>query len=123
MGLLCMSKLLMNLRRVPEDELEEVRALLSAHDIDFYETEPSMWGISGGGLWLRDESQDSVVQALLAEYQQQRKERMRSAFEQARAQGRAPSLWDHPVRTIAVLLAGLVVLLVSVLPFLTLGSS
>jgi hypothetical protein len=117
-----MSKLLMNLRRVPEDELEEVRALLGAHDIDFYETEPSIWGISGGGLWLRDDTQDTLAETVLAEYQQQRAQRMRAAFEQARAQGRAPSLWDHPVRTVAMLLAGLVVLLISLLPFLTLGA-
>lgn len=117
-----MSKLLMNLRRVPEDELEEVRALLDAHDIDVYETEPSIWGISGGGLWLRDDSQDTQAQALLAEYQQQRKQRMRAAFEQARAEGQAPSLWDRPARTLAMLLAGLLVLLISLLPFLTLGA-
>ncbi|WP_101675996.1 DUF6164 family protein [Alloalcanivorax mobilis] len=116
-----MSKLLMNLRRVPDDELQEVRALLEAHRIDVYETEPSVWGISGGGLWLRDEAQQQHAQTLLGDYQRERKTRMRQAFDTARAEGRAPSLRDHPLRTVVFAVAVVVVLLISVVPFLTLG--
>lgn len=116
-----MSKLLMNLRRVPDDELEEVRALLATHRIDVYETEPSVWGISGGGLWLRDERQQQQAQTLLADYQLEREKRMRAAFDSARAEGRAPSVRDHPLRAVVFFLAVVVVLLISVVPFLTLG--
>ena len=116
-----MSKLLMNLRRVPEDELEEVRALFEEHRIDVYETEPSVWGISGGGWWLRDESQQARAGALLADYQRERKNRMREAFDTARAEGRAPSVRDHPLRALVFVVAVVVVLLISVVPFLTLG--
>ncbi len=49
-----MSKLLMNLRHVPEDEADEVRALLDEHAIAYYETKPSRWGISSGGIWIAD---------------------------------------------------------------------
>src|SRR5690606_18742767 len=45
-----MPNLLLNLRQVPADEASEVRELLSRHAIDFYETTPSQWGISHGGI-------------------------------------------------------------------------
>ena len=32
------------------DEADEVRSLLEGHTIDYYETKPSLWGVSGGGL-------------------------------------------------------------------------
>ena len=47
-----MTTLLLNLRRVPDDEADEVRALLEQNRILFYETAPSMWGISSGGMLL-----------------------------------------------------------------------
>ena len=47
-----MATLLLNLRHVPEDEADDVRALLDANGIAWYETQPSRWGISGGGIWL-----------------------------------------------------------------------
>ena len=47
-----MSKLLLNLRMVLEDEADDVRAMLEAHRIEFYETRPSRWGVSHGGIWV-----------------------------------------------------------------------
>ncbi len=43
-----MARLLFNLRNVPADEADEVRALLRAHGFAFHETPPSPWGISAG---------------------------------------------------------------------------
>ena len=43
---LYMSKLLFRLRHVPEDEAEEVRALLEQNSIEFFETFAGNWGIS-----------------------------------------------------------------------------
>jgi hypothetical protein len=37
-----MSKLLMNPRNVPDDDADEVRAMLDAQRIAFYETRPSI---------------------------------------------------------------------------------
>ena len=51
-----MSKLLLNLRNVPDDESDDVRALLLAHRIESYETQPSRWGISYGGIWVSDDT-------------------------------------------------------------------
>ncbi|MCX7033145.1 MAG: DUF6164 family protein, partial [Arenimonas sp.] len=47
-----MAKLLLNLRNVPDDEADEVRDLFVTHAIDVYETKPSLWGVSAGGIWL-----------------------------------------------------------------------
>ncbi|MGV8932232.1 MAG: DUF6164 family protein, partial [Luteimonas sp.] len=44
-----MSKLLLNLRQVLDDEADDVRAFLDAHQLEYYETTPSRWGISYGG--------------------------------------------------------------------------
>lgn len=120
-----MAALLMNLRHVPEDEAAEVRALLEAEGIAWYETPPSMWGISAGGIWLRDADDRARARALLADYQQSRAERQRAAWQQARERGEAPTLWGRfkaqPVRTLAFLIAGIAVLLIALVPFLTFG--
>ena len=50
-----MSKPLMNLRNVPDDEADEVRAMLDAQRIAFYETRLSIWGISAGGIWVTED--------------------------------------------------------------------
>ena len=60
-----MPVLLLNLRDVPADEAEEVRALLDAEGIEWYETKPSLWGVSAGGLWLSDPDQQEQARALL----------------------------------------------------------
>ncbi len=45
-----MSKLLLNLRNVPDDEADDMRALLDAKRIAFHETAPSPWAISVTGI-------------------------------------------------------------------------
>ena len=49
-----MSRLLLNLRNVPDDEADDVRALLDSNRIAFHETRPSMWGISAGAIFVTD---------------------------------------------------------------------
>jgi regulator of protease activity HflC (stomatin/prohibitin superfamily) len=87
-----MATLLFRLRHVPDDEAEEVRALLREHGIDYYETEPGNWGISMPALWLRDASQLEQATALLSEYQQQRAERVQREYAALRERGEAPTL-------------------------------
>ena len=59
-----MSQLLLNLRHVPEDEADEVRALLERNAIAWYETEPNRWGISAGAIWVREDDQFERARAL-----------------------------------------------------------
>ncbi|MCG8393430.1 MAG: DUF6164 family protein [Pseudomonadales bacterium] len=120
-----MTTLLLNLRQVPDDEAEEVRALLEEHDILFYETTPSLWGISAGGIWLTRPEDRERAKALLADYQQERARRQRQLFEEAQRDGTAPTLGqrlrEEPMRALGALIAVLVLLLVTLLPFVTLG--
>ena len=88
-----MSKLLLNLRNVPEDEADDVRALLDTHGIAFYETRPSMWGISAGGIFVTED--DAIVEAkrLMADYQEQRGTRARAEYAAAVRDGTAETFW------------------------------
>ncbi len=116
-----MSTLLLNLRHAPEDEADEVRALLQAHSIGFYETPASRFGISAGGIWLADEARADEALALLARYHTQRRDAARSAYAQAVAEGRAPGFWQQlrrePVRVISALIVIAVLIALCAVPF------
>ena len=88
-----MSKLLLNMRNVPDDEADEVRAMLDEAKIGYYETRPSRWGISFGGIWVEDERDVDRAKALMAQYQDQRRDRARAE--------RAAALRDGPAETFA----------------------
>lgn len=115
-----MSSLLLTLRHVPDDEADEVRALLEAQRIEFYETPPGRWGVSAGAIWLRDERDLERARALLAGYQAERSRRAREAYAAARRDGTAPTVWtvlrDDPVRVVAMLLVVALMLALVVLP-------
>ncbi|ODS64985.1 MAG: hypothetical protein ABS41_00860 [Arenimonas sp. SCN 70-307] len=120
-----MAVLLLNLRDVPADEAEEVRALLDAEGIEWYETKPSLWGISGGGLWAADDEQAGHARERLARYQEERTRRMRAERERDEAEGRAPSAWaafrERPLQSFATVLGIVMMLAVATLPFLLFG--
>lgn len=109
-----MSKLLLNLRDVPNDEADDVRRFLDAAGIDYYETRPSLWGISGGGIWIRDDGDVAAAKRLMAAYQRERQTRAREERAEARRNGTAETFADvlrrQPLRvaltviTIALLL-------------------
>ena len=111
-----MAKLLLNLRNVPEDEADEVRAWLKDNSLAFYETQPSPWGISGGGIWIEDDQQITRAKALMADYQAQRVLQARQARDEALRDGRAETfaslLQSRPLYVLGMLAAiiGIVVL-------------
>ena len=120
-----MAKLLLRMRLVPDDEAADVRAMLDAARIPWYETEPSRWGVSHGGIWIRDDEDAPRARALMAEYQAARRERARAEREAALREGRAETfatqLHARPVAVLASLLAMLLVLgLTLALPWLLL---
>ena len=84
-----MSKLLLNLRNVPEDEADEVRAWLKENAIGFYETQPSPWGISSGGIWINEDAELAKAKALMADYQARRRQRAQAEQAAARSDGSA----------------------------------
>ncbi len=117
-----MSTLLFPLRQVPDDEADEVRALLALRGFDFYETRPSLFGISGGALWLRDSAQTDAAKLLLAGYQLERAQRARTEFDAATRAGQVPTLAQsaraRPLATVLLVLAIVAVLIFSAWPFL-----
>lgn len=104
-----MAKLLLNLRHVADDEIEDVTAFLDAHGIAWYPTKPSLFGISAGGIWIEDNADWPRARALMDDYQRQRSERVRRAQAEAVRDGRARTfgdvLRDEPIRVVLTMLA------------------
>ncbi len=88
-----MTLLLFNLRGVPEDEADEVRELLTAQNIDFYETPAGNWGVSMPALWLQDDTELANAQSLLSSYQQQRFITQRELYLQTKQTGQHKTVW------------------------------
>lgn len=120
-----MAILLLNLRHVPDDEADEIRALLDAQGIDYYETSPGPFGISAGGLWLADPLQEERARLRLREYQDERARRAHEWRETQRREGRLRGTWgllrENPLQAVAAALGILMVLALTLLPFLFFG--
>ncbi len=120
-----MASLLFPLRHVPDDEAEEVRALLSRHGIDFYETPASAFGVSAGAIWLRDDAQLQVARRLIDDYQAQRYAAQRQRHEELDRQGQRRTIAhifrESPLRFVAYLAVIGAVLYLSLKPFFALG--
>jgi hypothetical protein len=104
-----MSKLLLNLRDVPEDEADDVRRFLDSGGIGYYETRPSLWGISGGGIWIRRDADVAEAKRLMAEYQRERQVRAREQRAEAERSGTAETFADvlrtQPLRVALTVIA------------------
>lgn len=119
-----MAKLLLNLRNVPDDEADDVRAFLDEHGIAYYETSPGFWNISLGGIWVREDGDFPEAKRLMAEYQAQRGARVRAENEAARREGRAETFWmvlrAEPLRVLVAVFGILFALALLVVPVLLL---
>ena len=119
-----MSKLLMNLRHVPDDEVDDVRRFLDSGGIGYYETPPSLWGISAGGIWIRDDGDVAHAKRLMAEYQRERRERAAAERADAERNGTAETFADvlraQPLRVALTALAIALLLALMTLPALLL---
>ena len=98
--------------------------MLEAAGIPFYETRPSAWGISAGGIFV-DDAAIAEARRLMAEYQAQRGPRVRAELAAQRRAGTAETLAGlvraEPGRVaLHVVAALLVILMLVVLPVLLL---
>ena len=122
-----MSRLIFDLRGVPDDEADEVRALLDAERVDYYETRPAPLGLFAGGLWLRENTEYDRAKALLAGYQLQRRAAALARQAEAERDGTRETFWAslarHPVRVIAVLLGIVFIVGFTLLPYLLFGGA
>ena len=90
-----MAVLFFNLRGVPSDEADDVRALLATHEIDFYETDAGNWGMSLPAIWLYQEEDLLKARPLFDEYQEQRAQRQRALYLQAKRLGEHQNFWQR----------------------------
>ncbi|MDR5875170.1 DUF6164 family protein [Halomonas sp. CUBES01] len=120
-----MAHLLFRLRHVTDEEAMEVRQLLDAHGMDTYETQAGFFRLGVDAIWLRDLSQLETARALLADYQAERQIRARQAHQEAVERGDAPTLWRrftaHPIQVTLVGVAIVLLIALTLLPFLALG--
>lgn len=118
-----MSKILLRLRLVPDDEAEDVRQLLDKYHIPWFETSAGRFGVSFPAIWLQEDDDWSRAKQLLDEYQQQRLAQVRAEHEQRRLEGSAETflsrLLTHPFQIVLMLAAVLVIAYFSVVPFFT----
>ena len=121
-----MSKLLLNLRDVPDDEADDVRAMLDAKRIAYYETPPSFWGISSGGIWVIEDADFADAKRAFDDYEQQRSIRVRAEYAAAKRAGTAETFFtvlrSDPLRVVMTLLGILLALGLVALPVILLRS-
>ena len=117
-----MSKLLLNLRGVPDDEADDVRRFLEVSGIGYHETEPSIWGISGG-IWVHD-TDVAEAKRLMGEYQRERKARADAERAEAERNGTvetfAAVLRTEPLRVVLTVVGMLLLLALMAIPVLLL---
>lgn len=117
---------LFSLRGVPDDEADDIRALLTENEIDYYETSAGNWGISNPCIWLKDESRLAESRTLLENYQTERAAQQRKLHEQRQREGKQTTFWEllseEPLKVIAYIGLALVILYFSTKPFLSLGN-
>lgn len=119
-----MSALVFRLRNVPQEEADEVRALLQDNGIDCYETSAGNWGIAMPGIWVNDESDLPRARILINDYQQERGETQRARHAAERHTGKAVTVLqrvrEQPLRVAGIVVFCLFILYVSINPFLRL---
>jgi hypothetical protein len=117
-----MAALLFKLNNVPEDEAADIRQLLAEHDFHTYETQAGFWGLGVSAIWLVDKSQLRDARALIDDYQAKRSREQREAYAEREARGEVPTLASkiasNPLRFLAMIIAIIVVLGISIIPFL-----
>jgi len=113
-----MSELLFKLNGVPEDEANDVRAILEEHDIAFYETSQGNWGVSLAAIWLPDTSQKEQAEQLLEAYQSKRAQISREQYAEQEQHTFLQRLLRNPLQSIVYLLMVGVLLYVSTVPFM-----
>lgn len=117
-----MAKKLINTRNMPEDEVEDIEALLKQHDIDFYLTPPGNWGISLPAFWVERNADYPRARELLDEYEAQRQRRVRAEYQLLKQKGMQRTLLDeireYPLRFLITIAFIGFLLYVTLYPFI-----
>lgn len=112
-----MSTLVFRLKYVPDEEADEIRQLLAENDIAFYETSAGRWQISMAGLWVKDKEQAIKARVLIHQDQMSRAKTMRPISFGQWILGYFQHARQNPAEAFFTLIAVLLILSVSILPF------
>lgn len=119
-----MARLLFKLAQVPDDEAQEIRALLGDHQITYYETDAGFFRVGLDAIWLPDGTQEERARELIREYQAERVIRQQQNYAQLVEAGQVPSVWQYfcsqPIRFIASAIAIIFVAGLTLIPFVML---
>lgn len=108
-----MAQRVFSLADVPEDEADDVRRLLRASGIEFFETPSTLW-IFPGALWVGNDEEFARARGLIDAYQGERAARVRNEL----LQSPPTSAWrERPLQVLLVILAVLGALALSALPY------
>ncbi len=112
-----MATLVFRLKYVPDDEADDIRQLLSDHDIAFYETSAGRWQVSLAGIWVKDKEQARQARALIHDDQQQRALHMKAPTLGQWLLGYIQHARENPAESCFTLLAIVLILGLSIYPF------
>lgn len=119
-----MARLLFKLAQVPDDEAQDIRALLDEHQIRYYETNAGFFRVGLDAIWLADGTQEGRARELIREYQAERCVRQQQNYAQLIEAGQVPSVWQvfcaQPIRFVASLIAIIFVAGLTLIPFVML---
>jgi len=121
-----MASIIFKLRFVPEDEAQDIRALLTEKNINYYETSAGAFGISMPALWLKDEGQKEAAKQLINEYQKERQAKAQDEYATQKANGTNRTIVDmfkeNPPRFAAYIISIIALLCFSIFIFFSLGT-
>jgi hypothetical protein len=119
-----MARLLFKLSQVPADEAQDIRDLLDANDIRYYETDAGFFRVGLDAIWLSDTAQEIQARELIRHYQEARTAQQQASYAQLAEAGQAPTLWQNfcaqPVRFLLLVCAIIFVAGITLVPFLML---
>lgn len=120
-----MAVIVFKLNGVPDDEADQVRALLDENSIDYYETTAGRWGVSVAALWVKNDDDKPAARALIEEFQFHRQAQIKAEYEQLRSQGELENtlsrLLSNPLRTVFYIIFILLIIYISLSPFISIG--
>lgn len=112
-----MATLVFRLKYVPDEEAEEIRQLLTDHDISFYETSAGRWQISMAGLWVKDKEQAlQAIELIKADQMERAKDMVLPSFGQWFL-GYLQHARQNPTEALFTLFAVVLILVISIAPF------
>ena len=112
-----MATLVFRLKYVPDEEADDIRQLLTDHEIAFYETSAGRWQVSMAGLWVKDKEQAEKALALIQEDQMARAQTMRPISVGQWVLGYLHHARQNPAEAFFTLIAIMLILGLSIVPF------